>query len=55
MKARIYVARDSAAVAVGADRVALALAAAAARRGIDLDVVRTGSRGLYWAEPMVEV
>lgn len=55
VKARIYVARDSAAVAVGADRVALALAAAAARRGIDLDVVRTGSRGLYWAEPMVEV
>ncbi|MCB1495255.1 MAG: formate dehydrogenase [Bauldia sp.] len=55
MPARIFVPRDSAAVAVGADSVARAFADAAARRGIDLEIVRTGSRGLYWAEPMVEV
>ncbi|WP_428534131.1 NADH-ubiquinone oxidoreductase-F iron-sulfur binding region domain-containing protein [Rhodopila sp.] len=45
---RIYVPRDAAALAVGADDVAAALAAHA-------DVVRTGSRGLFWLEPMIEV
>jgi len=53
--ARIFVPKDSAAVAVGADAVANAIAAAARDRGIAVDVVRTGSRGLYWAEPIVEV
>ena len=47
--------RDAGAVAVGADEVALALEQAAASRGIAIDIVRTGSRGLYWLEPMVEV
>ena len=41
-------------VAVGADDVAAAMAAAAARRGVAVDIVRTGSRGLYWLEPLVE-
>ncbi len=54
MAARIFVAKDSAAVAVGADEVAEAVVTAGRDRGIALDVVRTGSRGLYWAEPMVE-
>ena len=27
----------------------------AAKRGIAIEIVRTGSRGLYWLEPMVEV
>lgn len=53
--ARVYVPKDSAAVAVGADGVASALVAAAAGRGTSLDIVRTGSHGLYWAEPMIEV
>ena len=39
---------DAAALAVGADAVAAALAGHA-------DVVRTGSRGLFWLEPMIEV
>jgi formate dehydrogenase iron-sulfur subunit len=47
---RIYVPRDSGALAVGADDVAHALAAIP---GVEL--VRTGSRGLYWLEPMIEV
>ncbi len=55
MAARIFVAKDSAAVAVGADGVARALEDAARRREVDLDVVRTGSRGLYWTEPVIEV
>src|ERR1700712_1751610 len=45
---RIFVPRDAAALAVGADEVAAALAGHA-------DVVRTGSRGLFWLEPMIEV
>src|SRR5258707_213393 len=55
MKMRISVSRDAGAVAVGADEVALALEQAAAKRGIAVEIVRTGSRGLYWLEPMIEV
>jgi formate dehydrogenase iron-sulfur subunit len=52
--ARVFVPADSSAVSVGADAVAAALTAEAARRGIDLAIVRTGSRGLFWLEPLVE-
>lgn len=55
MNLRIFVPRDAGAVAVGADEVALALEQAASKRGVAIDIVRTGSRGLYWLEPMVEV
>ncbi len=55
MSLRIYIPGDSGAVAVGADEVAAALAAAAATRKLDIEIVRTGSRGLYWLEPMLEV
>src|ERR1700724_63937 len=55
MKLRIFVSCDAGAVAVGADEVALVLALAADKRGIDIEIVRTGSRGLYWLEPMIEV
>lgn len=55
MTMRIYVPRDAGAVAVGADEVARALWAAADRCGEAVEIVRTGSRGLYWLEPMVEV
>jgi formate dehydrogenase iron-sulfur subunit len=52
---RIFVSRDAGAVAVGADEVALALTQAAGQRGIAIEIVRTGSRGLYWLEPLVEI
>jgi formate dehydrogenase iron-sulfur subunit len=55
MTVRIFVSRDAGAVAVGADDVAIAFEQAAAKRGVALEIVRTGSRGLYWLEPMVEV
>lgn len=55
MTLRIFIARDAGAVAVGADDVALAFEQAAAARGTPLEIVRTGSRGLYWLEPMVEL
>ena len=55
MKARVYVPGDAAALALGADAVAVAIAAEAARRGIDIQLVRNGSRGMFWLEPLVEV
>jgi formate dehydrogenase iron-sulfur subunit len=53
MRARL--AKDAAALALGADGVATALAKAAAARGIAIDLVRTGSRGLVWLEPLLEI
>ncbi|GAC1630364.1 MAG: NADH-quinone oxidoreductase subunit NuoF [Nevskia sp.] len=51
----IYVPRDSAAISVGADDTAQAIAAEAAKRGETIRLVRNSSRGLLWAEPLVEV
>jgi formate dehydrogenase iron-sulfur subunit len=52
---RLFVPRDAAARAVGADRVAVELQNEANRRGLAVELVRTGSRGLFWLEPMIEV
>ena len=45
----VYIPLDSSAIAVGADALAAAFEAAGA------SVVRNGSRGMAWAEPLVEV
>ncbi len=55
MSVRVFVSRDATALALGADRVARAIAGEAARRGIAVELVRTGSRGMFWLEPLVEV
>lgn len=55
MIAKVYVPGDASALALGADDVAVAVAAEAARRGIDIQLVRNGSRGMSWLEPLVEV
>ncbi|WP_109124976.1 formate dehydrogenase beta subunit [Dyella sp. C11] len=55
MSITVYVPRDASALSLGADAVADAIASEAARRGIDVHVVRNGSRGLFWLEPLVEV
>src|SRR4029077_16442858 len=55
MSLRVFIPRDAGAVAVGADEIALALEKTATKRGAAVEIVRTGSRGLYWLEPMVEV
>lgn len=52
---KIYVPRDSAALALGADEVAQAVVAEAARRKLNIELVRNGSRGMFWLEPLVEV
>ena len=52
---KIYVPRDSSALSLGADRTAKAIQAEADKRGIKIELVRNGSRGLFWLEPFVEV
>jgi formate dehydrogenase iron-sulfur subunit len=52
---KVFVPGDMAALAVGADGVATAIAAAATAAGRSVEIVRNGSRGLFWLEPMVEV
>ncbi|MFN3869531.1 MAG: NADH-ubiquinone oxidoreductase-F iron-sulfur binding region domain-containing protein [Hyphomicrobiaceae bacterium] len=55
MTLRVFVSRDTAAVACGADDVAHLITDAARASGADVQVVRNGSRGLLWLEPLVEV
>jgi formate dehydrogenase iron-sulfur subunit len=52
---RVYVPGDAAAVAVGADDVADAIQSAAWRSATLIEIIRNGSRGLHWLEPMAEV
>jgi formate dehydrogenase iron-sulfur subunit len=52
---KIYVPRDASARSVGADDTARAIGACAKRLGVDIDIIRNGSRGLLWLEPLVEV
>jgi formate dehydrogenase iron-sulfur subunit len=52
---RIYVPRDAAAVSLGADDVADRLAAAAKKNETAIDIIRNGSWGMTWLEPMVEI
>ena len=52
---RVFIPRDAQALALGADKVVRELARVAAERGRNVTIVRTGSRGMFWLEPMVEV
>lgn len=55
MSYTVYVPRDSVALALGADAVAAAIMSEAQRRAVDVRIVRNGSRGMLWLEPLVEV
>ena len=55
MSFRVFVPSDSAALSVGAGAVASVIADEAARRGLDVTIVRNGARGMMWLEPLVEV
>ncbi len=52
---KLYVPCDSAACGVGAEATAAAIVREAKLRRIDIQLVRNGSRGLLWLEPLVEV
>jgi len=55
MTTTIYVPCDTTALSLGADRVAQELQLAAAAQNLDINLVRNGSRGLFWLEPLIEV
>tara|TARA_R110001583_G_scaffold140307_1_gene292532 strand:+ start:19098 stop:20654 length:1557 start_codon:yes stop_codon:yes gene_type:complete len=55
MSLKIYVPLDSGSIALGADDVATAVTTEINARNLDATLVRNGSRGMYWLEPMVEV
>ena len=52
---KIYIPRDAAAKALGAERIVKAVEAEIKERGIDAQIIRNGSRGMIWLEPLVEV
>ena len=55
MAYKIYIPIDSTALSLGANDVFEAISAEAQKRQINLNIVRNGSRGLFWLEPLVEV
>jgi formate dehydrogenase iron-sulfur subunit len=55
MTITIYVPFDSSALSLGAEKVAKSIASEAQVRGESINLVRNGSRGLFWLEPLVEV
>ncbi len=54
-KLKVFVPRDTTACSLGADKVAAALQAHFVEQDIAAEVVRNGSRGLYWLEPLIEI
>ena len=54
MSLRVYVPQDTTACALGADEVAQAVAESAAAKGLEIALIRNGSRGLFWLEPLLE-
>lgn len=55
MSITVYVPGDSSALSLGAERIAQSILKEAKNRDLDIRLVRNGSRGLYWLEPLVEV
>ena len=55
MSFTIYVPCDSSAISLGADRIATSIINEAKKRNIAIQLIRNGSRGLFWLEPLVEV
>ncbi len=52
---KVFVPRETSAISVGADDVAIAIARASKQAGTDIQLVRNGSWGACWLEPLVEV
>src|ERR1700758_4039357 len=55
MTYRIYVPSDAAAVSMGANAVAASVKSEIASRGLDAVLIRNGSRGMMWLEPLLEI
>ena len=55
MGMRVYIPFDTTARALRADDVARMVESEALQRGLEVEIVRNGSRGAFWLEPLVEV
>jgi formate dehydrogenase iron-sulfur subunit len=55
MNVRVYVPKDSTALSLGADEIAAAIQLKSIQRGEPVDLVRNGSWGMSFLEPLVEV
>ena len=52
---RIFIPADTTACALGADAIAAEVSLQAQNRGLDIAIIRNGSRGAFWLEPLVEI
>lgn len=52
---RVFIPADTTACALGADEVATAVMRQAQQKGLDIEIIRSGSRGAFWLEPMLEI
>lgn len=52
---KIYIPQDSASKSVGADQVAIEVSKVATTNNLDIEIIRNGSRGMLWLEPLIEV
>ncbi|BFM17166.1 NADH-quinone oxidoreductase subunit NuoF [Maricurvus nonylphenolicus] len=52
---RFYLPRETTALSLGADALAQQLQASAQTQQHNIELVRNGSRGLFWLEPMLEI
>lgn len=55
MTLRLYLPAETTAIALGADEAAAAINAHAAQQSLELELVRNGSRGIFWLEPLLEI
>jgi formate dehydrogenase iron-sulfur subunit len=55
MTIKIFIPRDAASVACGSDDIARAIDASLKAAKVQADVVRNGSRGMLWLEPLLEI
>ncbi|MDU0353159.1 NADH-ubiquinone oxidoreductase-F iron-sulfur binding region domain-containing protein [Paraglaciecola aquimarina] len=55
MSMTVFIPRDTSALAQGAHRIAALVRAEAQQRNLDIKIVRNGSRGMFWLEPLLEV
>jgi formate dehydrogenase iron-sulfur subunit len=52
---KVFIPGDTTACALGADGVAAEVALQAQKRALKVEIVRNGSRGAFWLEPLLEV
>ncbi len=52
---RFFISRDASSRSVGSEDIAHAIVQEATLRAINVEIIRTGARGMMWLEPLVEV